>query len=597
MKKYLLLLISAITYSSFSQFDCGSQFYDNGGTITDYLANTNQVVTICPSLPTDKVTITFLSFYTEAAHDGLYIFNGNSISSPIISSSNAAANVPGGLAGAYWGNINPGSFTSTSIDGCLTFRFRSDATNQCEGWVANVTCGPAVANTGFHLNAYLDLNNNGSQDSGEYNAPFGYFTYELNGGMGQINTNTGVFDLNENNATNNYNFSYYINSAHSSNFSVSPTTYSNVTIGTPASLVPLNFPITSVANFYDVGIYNIPLSNPRPGFNYTNRLSYTNYSNQPIASGSLTFTNDPVISIVSTSENVTSTPTGFTYNFSNLSPFETRTLDVVMSVPSIPTVALNQLLTNTVSIITSLTELTLTNNSNSLTQYIVGAYDPNDKIEAHGAKIVYSNFTVNDNLTYTIRFENTGTASAEKVRITDVLDSKIDETTVTMVASSHNYSLERIENNLTWKFINIQLPPSVNNSSIGKGFVTFKVKLKPGFQIGDIVPNMAKIYFDTNPAIDTNVFTTEFVTSLNNNNFDNESNFNIFPNPVKDIVTISSEKSIEISSIQIYNLLGQLVQTVLNPSNEIEVSNLKPGSYILKIISENGAETVKFLKE
>jgi hypothetical protein len=36
----------------------------------------------------------------------------------------------------------PGPFTSSSIDGCLTFRFRSDGSVNNPGWVANVTCNP-----------------------------------------------------------------------------------------------------------------------------------------------------------------------------------------------------------------------------------------------------------------------------------------------------------------------------------------------------------------------------------------------------------------------------------------------------------------------
>ena len=595
MKKYILALIIVITYTSYSQ-SCGGQFYDNGGISANYLPNANQNVTICPSIPYEKVSVTFISFNTEEAHDGLYIYNGNSTSSPKISSSNGAGNVPGLQPGAFWGNSIPGPFTSTSADGCLTFRFRSDASNQSEGWIANVNCGPAAFSSGFHLNAFLDLNNNGSQDSGEYNAPFGYFSYELSGGLGQINSTSGFFNFFENNPANNYTFSYFVDSAYSSMFTVVPSTYSNVNIGTSTSLVPINFPIASSVNFYDVGITVIPLSNPRPGFNYVNRISYTNFSNQSIDTGNITFLNDSASTIVSTSEIVTSSASGFTYIFSNLSPFETRFIDVVMSVPPIPTVSLDQLLTSSASISTTLTE-SLINNSSSLTQLIVGAYDPNDKVESRGEKIIYSNFLANDYLNYTIRFENTGTAPAETVKITDVLDSKIDESTVSMVASSHNNSLEQVGNYLTWKFNNIQLPPSVSSSTIGKGFVSFKAKLKPGFQIGDVIPNMAKIYFDTNPAIDTNIFNTEFVSSLSNLNIDNGNYFTLSPVPAKDFLYITSKQQVDIKSISVYNMLGQLVQTFINPSNTINVSTLKTGSYILKMTTENGVGNSKFLKE
>ena len=55
------------------------------------------------------------------------------------------------------------------------------------------------------------------------------------------------------------------------------------------------------------------------------------------------------------------------------------------------------------------------------------------------------------------------------------------------------------------------LPVSVANTMTGKGYITFKIKPKPGYAVGDIIPNNASIYFDFNPAIITNTFQTEFV--------------------------------------------------------------------------------------
>ncbi|WP_298117612.1 fibronectin type III domain-containing protein, partial [Flavobacterium sp.] len=121
---------------------CGGTFSDPGGSSGNYANNTNSIVTICPTIPGEVVTVTFTSFNTQATADGLYIFNGNSIASPLISSGNPTGTVPGGLAGAYWGTANPGSFTSTSANGCLTFRFRSGASTNAAGWTSNVTCGP-----------------------------------------------------------------------------------------------------------------------------------------------------------------------------------------------------------------------------------------------------------------------------------------------------------------------------------------------------------------------------------------------------------------------------------------------------------------------
>ena len=149
MKKTLLLSIFALfgLFTTVHSQECGTTFTDPAGANVNYDFNTDYTVTICPSNPGEVVTVTFTLFDIEADWDALYVFNGNAITSPQIASSNPAAGVPGGLAGGFWGTINPGPFTSTSTDGCLTFRFRSDNVINRAGWIANVTCAAPVIAT------------------------------------------------------------------------------------------------------------------------------------------------------------------------------------------------------------------------------------------------------------------------------------------------------------------------------------------------------------------------------------------------------------------------------------------------------------------
>ncbi|WP_264519937.1 fibronectin type III domain-containing protein [Flavobacterium sp. N1994] len=122
---------------------CGGNFVDAGGTTNAYAANSNVTTTICPTNPGDVVTVTFTSFDTEATWDALYVYNGNAVvPANLIPSNNGAGNVPGGLAGGYWGTTIPCPFTSSAPNGCLTFVFRSDGSGQNAGWVSNITCGP-----------------------------------------------------------------------------------------------------------------------------------------------------------------------------------------------------------------------------------------------------------------------------------------------------------------------------------------------------------------------------------------------------------------------------------------------------------------------
>jgi hypothetical protein len=84
--------------------------------------------------------------------------------------------------------------------------------------------------------------------------------------------------------------------------------------------------------------------------------------------------------------------------------------------------------------------------------------------------------------------------------------------------------------------------------------------------------------------------------SLATNNF-NINQINIFPNPVKNSLNITNKNNFEISSISIYNTLGQLVQTITNPTNTNDVAGLKTGTYFIKMVSDKGVTSSKFMKE
>lgn len=62
------------------------------------------------------------------------------------------------------------------------------------------------------------------------------------------------------------------------------------------------------------------------------------------------------------------------------------------------------------------------------------------------------------------------------------------------------------------------------------------------------------------------------------------SEITLFPNPTTEIVRI---KGIAVTEVQVYNILGQLVKTVRNV-NEINLSTLPEGIYLLRIMSTNG---------
>ncbi len=70
----------------------------------------------------------------------------------------------------------------------------------------------------------------------------------------------------------------------------------------------------------------------------------------------------------------------------------------------------------------------------------------------------------------------------------------------------------------------------------------------------------------------------------------------IYPNPVSDILHISSENT-EIESIFIYSLTGKKVLEGLNETNYIDVSTLSKGLYFIEISSSPGKSIKKFIKK
>ncbi len=75
----------------------------------------------------------------------------------------------------------------------------------------------------------------------------------------------------------------------------------------------------------------------------------------------------------------------------------------------------------------------------------------------------------------------------------------------------------------------------------------------------------------------------------------NDSKISIYPNPATNWLNISSEK--EILNAEIINIDGQLVKTISGNFNNIGIGDLSNGVYFVNIHTENGTETLKFIKK
>ena len=72
----------------------------------------------------------------------------------------------------------------------------------------------------------------------------------------------------------------------------------------------------------------------------------------------------------------------------------------------------------------------------------------------------------------------------------------------------------------------------------------------------------------------------------------------IYPNPVQDVLTITLENKASLSAYAIYDISGKQVMTsILNPTNRIQVSGLSKGLYFIKVKAANSEMVGKFIKK
>ncbi len=383
-------------------------------------------------------------------------------------------------------------------------------------------------------------------------------------------------------------------------FTILPASFT-VDFPTQASPFAQDFCITANGVHSDVEVVLIPITPARPGFDAQYRIIYKNIGNQ-VENGLVTFAyQEDVLDFVSSSlsassQNTLANTTTLSWNYSNLMPFETRTIDVVLNVNSpteIPAVNIGDVLGIFSEITTINTDEDLSNNSSGLRQVVVGSYDPNDKTCVEGEVVDIS--IVGEYVHYVIRFENTGTYPAENIVVKDMIDiSKFDISTLVPLHGSHEFFTRINDNKVEFIFENINLD---FNDATNDGYVAFKIKTLPTLTVGDTFSNEASIYFDYNFPITTNEYITTIDNVLNNQDFSFENEFVLYPNPATAILNISAKNQTEIQSVEIYNIVGQVVIAIPNSTKAIDVSNLETGTYFIKVNTGKGSTTTKFVKE
>jgi len=234
------------------------------------------------------------------------------------------------------------------------------------------------------------------------------------------------------------------------------------------------------------------------------------------------------------------------------------------------------------------------NNSGSLLQILGNSYDPNDK----NASTDYMNeafplgfldaFT-DDALSYTIRFQNTGTAPAQNIFIIDTLSAQLDWSSFTLLEASHPVQVVNLGNGiLRFEFNQIWLPDSTSNEPLSHGHLTYRIRENANNPLFSTIENTAYIYFDWNDPIVTN---TTFHENMWLEQIDElEGGLSIFPNPAQTQISLGIT---EPTFIQIKDINGKVIfNERVEVGQTIQVQALESGIYLI----EGGLQKGKFIK-
>lgn len=324
------------------------------------------------------------------------------------------------------------------------------------------------------------------------------------------------------------------------------------------------------------------------------KLNYGNYG--PAAPGpyTLTLTFPAGVTVITSSLNPGYTISGntITWNLNSaLTAFSTYD-QIMFNVPAgIPNGTVHSF-TSTITPTGNISDCCTANNNGCLVQIVGNSYDPNDKNVDHAEQIAPA---VQDELTYTIRFQNTGTAPAQNIYILDTLSTNLDWSTFEMIEASHAMHVENLGNGvLRFNFPQIWLPDSTANEPESHGHLVYRVKENAANAEGTEIFNTAYIFFDWNDPIVTNT-TYNINTSLGVNEAAVQSI--VYPNPFQQQVTVRAKSVIE--SVSVSDMSGKLLFTQTGESNEmqLDLGSYAGGIYLLNIQTQSGTETRRVVKK
>jgi hypothetical protein len=343
----------------------------------------------------------------------------------------------------------------------------------------------------------------------------------------------------------------------------------------------------------NMAVYLLPVVNPVPGFNAEYILYMGNTGNIDNSGVNVIFTFDSDrFEYVSSSLPATIAGNALTIAAGDFIAGVHKSVNLKFHVKEPPVNIGGEIVNFTAALSEIAGDAYPYDNSDEMSQMITNSFDPNDITVHEGAEIKEAQ--ADDYLTYTIRFQNEGNGNAINIRLENTLDQLLDWDTFEMIRASHpDYSITRTGNELEFFFPGIQLPFKATDEPGSHGYVTYRIKPKAEFGLGDIVSNQAGIYFDFNPVIMTNIATTEVVETAGLN--DNAIVIaRLYPNPVKDQLHIMVNNG-ELQAVTIHDLNGRLCLSA--NAETIDTNALNSGIYFVKVTTSLGSANYKIIKQ
>ena len=354
------------------------------------------------------------------------------------------------------------------------------------------------------------------------------------------------------------------------------------------SLVHLGFQITPGMVDLTTDLFRIS-GPPRPGFQHRVRVKVTNTGTQ-VTGGTLTFQFDAGSEWVgATLTPTTQSGNSATWTFSLLQPGHAVVADVTLFTPS--DTPLGTDLEHHATVVCTDVDVQPGNDARTLVQEVRGSYDPNDKT-VEPATMRPAQVLNGEHLTYTIRFQNTGTFLAERVVITDTLPEDLQVNSLRLLDASHANTWFVDAGVLHVVFDGIMLPDSISDEPGSHGHVRFSILPAADLAPGAVVLNAANIYFDFNPPVITppSVFAVEVNTGLNDGR---DGLLLITPVPADDEVVIMASRPIRTCSV----LATDGKEVMRSTTAALDISSLRSGAFTVIATTDDGQRLIgRFIK-